>query len=70
VALQLEPTDGPTRVEATDDAVVVHLSADAARAIAGKLKPKRGTYRFDGLVVEVVPTPILDRDGRVVETLG
>ncbi|MCO5166222.1 MAG: suppressor of fused domain protein [Planctomycetes bacterium] len=56
-----------------DDALRVTLTADVARALRDALAPTRGERRLDalpGLVVEVTPTEIKDRDGNVVRVVG
>ena len=65
--------DARDSVAMTDRALRLHLSRDTAKAMLGSLKPRRGEYAWPGLpgfVLRVVPTPVTDPQGNVVETVG
>jgi len=65
-----EPGEKPSIAVAADGGyLVVSLPATIAREMLEKLRPKTGVYEwpsFDGFEIEVVPTEITDRDGKVI----
>lgn len=49
------------------------LTPDQAKDLAGRIPPERGEYPvpwLPGLIIEVVPSQILDEQGQVVEEIG
>src|SRR5262249_12809535 len=55
------------------DALRLTLDRASAEALLASLKPQRGSYRVPAvpsLTVEVVPSQILGRDGKVVRVVG
>lgn len=50
----------------------IHLSRSTSRALAHTIKARRGRYEVEGLNVtfEILPSPIRDADGRIVDEIG
>jgi len=69
-----EPAEKPSIAFATDGGhLVVSLPATIARDMIEKLRPARGVYEWPSLEnfeIEVVPTEIKDREGKVIRVEG
>jgi hypothetical protein len=60
-------------VAAQDDVLTLVLDRAAAEALRTAVQPKRGSYRVPALpsfTLEVVPSTIRDREGKVVRVVG
>jgi hypothetical protein len=69
----LEPGEGNAATLREDGVLVLTLTGDTARSLATLIQPQRGQYRLKelpGLLIEVVPTEIRNREGEVVEVIG
>jgi hypothetical protein len=68
-----KPSEKPAVAVASSDALNIALPLSAAREVSETLRPERGVYRWPVLPdfeIEVVPTEIKDRDGKVVRVVG
>jgi len=72
-ALSISPAERCRWHEDEDGVLNLEVSPDLANTLAAELLPRAGKYTWPalpGVTIDVVPTEILDRDGKVVKTIG